>query len=144
MANVRIPKTYIDQEAAPQLAEGAWDEDQGPVGKVVSEPVPTPGVESGTGPAATRSQVPHKDDDAAVGEELGSSLLGRYLSGHERAFMGGVIGLLAAALVFLIGPLRTVVVALFVGVGVAVGEYLDGDPKIVSVVRRLLGGPDHT
>lgn len=143
MANVRIPKTYIDQEAAPQLAEGAWDKDQGPVGKAVSESVPTPGVESDTGPAVTRSQVPHKDDDA-VGEEPGSSLLGRYLSGHERAFMGGVIGLLAAALVFLIGPLRTVVVALFVGVGVAVGQYLDGDPKIVSVVRRLLGGADHT
>lgn len=57
--------------------------------------------------------------------------------GHENAFWGGVIGLLAALVFFAIGLWRTLLIAVLVLVGVAVGQAIDGDPKIVNLIRQI-------
>ena len=58
--------------------------------------------------------------------------------GHENAFIGGLVGLILILLIFAIGFWRTFVVALFVCVGIAVGQVFDGDPKIIRTVQRFL------
>ena len=58
--------------------------------------------------------------------------------GHEHAVLCGLLGLLVACLVFWIGIPRTLVLCLFGVVGVAVGQALDGDPKILKAIVRLV------
>ena len=46
--------------------------------------------------------------------------------------------IMLAAIVFLaVGPWPLIVIAVFVFVGVAAGQVLDGDPKIVNTLRHL-------
>ncbi len=59
--------------------------------------------------------------------------------GHENAVFGGICGLIVAVLVFAIGFLRTLFVLLCVLVGVAIGQYLDGNPTVVKAVRKFFG-----
>lgn len=56
----------------------------------------------------------------------------------RNAVLGGVTGLVVALLLFTIGVLKTLVIAILVVVGVACGQYLDGDPKIVRFVQNLM------
>lgn len=56
----------------------------------------------------------------------------------RNAVLGGVTGLVVALLLFTIGVLKTLVIAILVAVGVACGQYLDGDPKIVRFVQNLM------
>ncbi len=65
--------------------------------------------------------------------------LRRTFPGHEHAFVGGACGLLLAFLVFTLGFLRTLFVVLLMAIGVAVGQYLDGDPRLVQAIKRLFG-----
>ena len=58
--------------------------------------------------------------------------------GHEKSFIGGLLGLVAALLFLSLGIGRALVVAFFVLVGVAVGQYLEGDPKILTAIRNWL------
>ncbi len=64
--------------------------------------------------------------------------------GHGNAILWGVIGFLAALLVFLLGFWRTLFIALLVLVGVAFGQYLDGDPKIIRAIMRFVRSSDST
>ncbi len=57
--------------------------------------------------------------------------------GHENAFYGAMVALLVALLVFIIGVWRTLLLGVLVLVGVAIGQMLDGDPKIINAVRGL-------
>jgi len=57
--------------------------------------------------------------------------------GHEHAVIGGVIGLVAAILLFTIGIFKTLVIAVFVVLGVALGQYLDGDPRLIRTFMHL-------
>ena len=50
--------------------------------------------------------------------------------GHTNAVVGGACGLVVAILIFVIGFWR----ALFV---IAVGQYLDGDPKVAAFISRI-------
>ena len=59
--------------------------------------------------------------------------------GPENAVFGGICGLIVAVLVFAIGFLRTLFVLLCVLVGVAIGQYLDGNPAVVKAVRKFFG-----
>lgn len=61
----------------------------------------------------------------------------RTFPGHENAFWGGVCGMLAAIVFFAIGFWRTVVIVVLVIAGVALGQVLDGDSKIVEAARRI-------
>ena len=47
--------------------------------------------------------------------------------------------MIVAVLVFAIGFLRTLFVLLCVLVGVAIGQYLDGNPTVVKAVRKFFG-----
>lgn len=66
--------------------------------------------------------------------------LSRNFPGHEHAAMGGICGLVIALLLFVIGVWRTLLIALLMGIGVAVGLYVDGDERMVAALRSLLGG----
>lgn len=66
----------------------------------------------------------------------------RTFPGHENAFLGGLLGFVAAILVFAIGFWQTLFVALLVLVGVGVGQQMDGDPKLWNAVRQLFSSRD--
>lgn len=76
-------------------------------------------------------------DAVRTGANCVSAWVKRTFPGHEKAFWGGVIGLVAAVVFFAIGPWRTLVIAVLVVAGVAVGQVLDGDPKIVNTLRHI-------
>ena len=85
----------------------------------------------------------HASEPRSAGDAVreGASRISAWVSGtfpgNERAFWGGVVGLLAALVFFAIGFWRTVVIAVLVLVGIAVGQVLDGDPKIVNALRHI-------
>lgn len=56
----------------------------------------------------------------------------------RNAVLGGVTGLVVALLLFTIGVLKTLVIAILVVVGIACGQHLDGDPKIVRFIQNLM------
>ena len=62
----------------------------------------------------------------------------RTFPGHEHAFWGGVIAVFVALLVFAIGIGRVIFIVALVVVGVAVGQIIDGDPKMINAVRDLI------
>ena len=62
----------------------------------------------------------------------------RTFPGPETAVIFGLIGLIAAILIFIVGIWRALIIALFVVVGVALGQVVDGDPKILRAVRRFI------
>ena len=84
---------------------------------------------------------------AGEGSSVGSALrdgmgvisawVRRTFPGQEKAFWGALIGLVAAVVFLAVGPWPLVVIAVFVFVGVAAGQVLDGDPKIVNTLRHL-------
>jgi uncharacterized membrane protein len=51
--------------------------------------------------------------------------------------LGGVIALVVALLVFIIGLPRMLLICLLVVVGVALGQVVDGDPKIIRAIANL-------
>ena len=57
--------------------------------------------------------------------------------GHENAVFGGICGLVVAMLVFAIGFWHTLFIVLCVLVGVAIGQYLDGNPTVVKFVSKF-------
>ena len=61
----------------------------------------------------------------------------RTFPGHEYAFMGAILALVLAVLVFAIGIVRVLFICVLVVVGIAVGQMFDGDPKIIRAVRDL-------
>lgn len=58
---------------------------------------------------------------------------------QEHAFWGGVLGLLVALLIFWIGFLKSLFVIICVVIGVAIGQYIDGNPVVVRAVRKFFG-----
>ena len=56
----------------------------------------------------------------------------------RNAVLGGVTGLVVALLLFTIGVLKTLIIAILVVVGIACGQYLDGEPKIVRFIQNLM------
>ena len=56
----------------------------------------------------------------------------------KNAVIGGLAGLVVALLLFSIGLFKTLVIAILVLVGVAAGQYLDGDPKLVKAIQNLM------
>ena len=65
--------------------------------------------------------------------------LSQNFPGHENAVFGGVCGLVIAILVFVIGFWQALFLALCVTVGIAIGQYVDGNPTVVRFVRRFFG-----
>lgn len=89
---------------------------------------------------AARTKAPEPAAESEADGRTGlTGLVAQVFPGHEHAVIGGIAGLLVAVLFFLLGFWRTVLVCLLVFCGVAIGQYLDGDPRIVNLVRRALG-----
>lgn len=118
---------------------------------MADEKTPRPKIEldsRGESPERPASGPEGQDDDGSytVGEAVrdGSARLTawvrRTFPGHEHAFWGGVLGFLAAILFLVLGLFRALVIIALVVVGVAIGQALDGDSKIMDLFRRLFSG----
>lgn len=92
------------------------------------------------GGAAQSGQQTAKSKASQNFIQMFSAWVHRTFPGHEHAFMGGVVAFFVAILMIVIGPLYSIVIFLVVLVGVAIGQYLDGDPKIVRMVSGLFNG----
>ena len=102
---------------------------------------PSPGVgeprqeSTGETNAATGEDAPKSSPrDFAVAVR---SWLRRSFPGHEHAVFGGICGLVVAILVFAIGFWKTLFVVICVLVGVAIGQYADGDTTVVRAISRF-------
>ena len=115
----------------PKITVGEKD----PEASGVAEGAAAEGAEATTSDSA--------DERRSVGDALRegagrvSAWVHRSFPGQEKAFWGAVIGLVAAIVFLAVGPWPLVVIAVFVFVGVAAGQALDGDPKIVNALRSL-------
>ena len=109
---------------------------------MADEKTPRPKIELGDKDERSEPRATN-DDSYTVGEAVrdGSVRLfawvRRTFPGHEHAFWGGVLGFVAAILFLVLGLFKALVILALVIVGVAVGQALDGDSKIMDLVRRL-------
>ena len=93
--------------------------------------------------AETPEAKPAANEGRSVGDALRngvglvSAWVRRTFPGQEKAFWGAILGLVAAIVFLAVGPWPLFVVVVFVFVGVAAGQVLDGDPKIVNTLRHL-------
>lgn len=95
-----------------------------------------PSTREGTARAAGRAESFH---DATFGffRELGRRVW-EHADAHPHATLYGILGFVLAVLILVIGLWDTIVIAVFVGVGVVVGQMRDGDNAVVNFVRRLI------
>ena len=61
----------------------------------------------------------------------------KYVVDHPRDIIVGFLGLLFAIFLFTFGLFKMLVVALFVLVGVAIGQIFDGKATILAKIRSL-------
>lgn len=92
---------------------------------------------SGTEPAAQPASGPEPAAQPGVLARA-SHWLDETFPNSRNAVLGGVTGLVVALLLFTIGVLKTLAIAILVVVGIACGQYLDGDPKIVRFIQNLM------
>ena len=117
-----------------------------------SDKAPKPKVELGTPVPAPKTQTEGKEQgkagnaasggsgaagSAAAGFSRVSAWVSKTFPGHENAFWGGVLGLVAAVVLLAFGILKTLIVAVLVVAGIAVGQLVDGDPKLIRALQRL-------
>lgn len=102
------------------------------------EPAPAPRPDAQT-VAAAPSEVTAREEAPQPGAWTRLSTWFATTFPHSRnAVLGGICGLVVALLLFSVGLLKTLVIALLVTIGVACGQYADGDPKLVNLVRELM------
>lgn len=63
-----------------------------------------------------------------------------YADAHPHATLYGIIGFVLAVLILVIGLWDTIVIAVFVTVGVIIGQTIDGDNAAVNFIGRMLNG----
>lgn len=121
----KSPKPKVELGAAPEAAPVRGRGNAGDAG--------------GKGGAAKGSQP--SDASSAGSAQAGfsrvSAWVGKTFPGHENAFWGGVFGLVAAVVLLAFGILKTLIVAVLVVAGIAVGQLADGDPKLIRALQRL-------
>ena len=82
--------------------------------------------------------------DAAQGHHAKpvTGTAGRWLSeafpACRGSVLGGAVGLVTAVMLLTIGVWRTLVIVVLVALGIVVGQYVDGDPKMIRAIQRLL------
>lgn len=109
------------------------------VATVVQEPEPEPEApQPKAAPTAKDSEVASGDQkDDKPGRPSVRDWVRKTFPGHEGAFWGAVIALIVALLIFMIGFFRVLLIILLVVVGIAIGQIIDGDPKIIRAITRL-------
>lgn len=120
-ARPKVPKTKVDTTPDTTTGDGTNSPGEIPPGEVPPEA-------AGEAPSAARAT------------ESVRAWVHETFPGHEHAVTWGFVGFLVAILFFVIGFWRTLLVVLLVVVGVAFGQVLDGDPKIINTLRGILGG----
>ena len=94
--------------------------------------------------ASTRQSAPEPAPEPAAPAQRpcaftrASRWLDETFPNSRNAVLGGACGLVVALLLFTIGVLKTLVIAILVVVGIACGQYLDGEPKIVRFIQNLM------
>lgn len=124
MADEKIPRPRIESEAHAERPAAGAQSGQGAPGSQ-GAPAPADGTARGAGETV-------RDGAGRV-----FAWVRRTFPGHEHAFWGGVLGFITALLFLALGPWRALVIVVLVIVGVAVGQTLDGDSKIMDLLRRL-------
>lgn len=96
-------------------------------------------AESASGPEPTTRPVSGPEPTTQPGAfARASHWLDETFPNSRNAVLGGATGLVVALLLFTIGVLKTLVIAILVVVGIACGQHLDGDPKIVRFIQNLM------
>ena len=123
----KSPKPKVELGAAPKATPATGRGNAGDAGG-------KDGTAKGSQPSDASSA-----GSAAAGFSRVSAWVGKTFPGHENAVLFGFVGFLVAVLIFIIGFWRTLFIALVVVAFVAVGQCLDGDPKILRALKRALG-----
>lgn len=121
----KSPKPKVELGAAPKATPATGRGNAGDAGG-------KDGTAKGSQPSDASSA-----GSAAAGFSRVSAWVGKTFPGHENAFWGGVFGLVAAVVLLAFGILKTLVVAVLVVAGIAVGQLADGDPKLIRALQRL-------
>lgn len=87
-----------------------------------------------------QAQAPQQEQEPAHERPSAGAIgwVSRMFPGNEHAVYGGIVGLVMAVLIFVVGFWQMLFVSALVVAGVALGQALDGDPKIIKVIRRLI------
>lgn len=125
----RAPKAVIEP-----VIESVADSVEDAAAQTVPEEGPS--TREGAARAAGCAESFH---DATFGffRELGRRVW-EHADAHPHATLYGILGFVLAVLILVIGLWDTIVIAVFVGVGVVVGQMRDGDNAVVNFVRRLI------
>lgn len=141
----QAPKVAIASAPEPAAEEPAAVTTQAPAASAPAQAAAAPEPASAPAPEpAAPAAAPAAEEQRSVADNIEHmrsatrGFLSSVAPGHEHAVLGGLLGLLVACLVFWIGIPRTLVLCLFAVAGVAVGQALDGDPKIVKAIVRLV------
>ena len=157
MAKAKAPMAHIEGVSEPVAEERATVEERAAAPQAAADQTPAsapkesarkaakprmqiaddPQPEPEEVPASEPAEQPADVADATL-PDVARTQLKRLMAEHFHAVVGGVCGLVVAVLIFVVGFWQTLFVSLLAGVGVALGQYLDGDPKIVNLIRRLL------
>lgn len=121
----KSPKPKVELGAAPEAAPVRGRGNAGDAGG-------KDGAAKGSQPSGASSA-----GSAQAGFSRVSAWVGKTFPGHENAFWGGVFGLVAAVVLLAFGILKTLIVAVLVVAGIAVGQLADGDPKLIRALQRL-------
>ncbi len=113
--------------------------EQAPRTAPAAEPATQPVSEAGAAPTPSAAEAASQARAPQPGTWMRFSAWFSSAFPHSRnAVIGGVCGLVVALLLFTIGLFKTLVIAALVTIGVACGQYADGDPKLVNLVRELM------
>lgn len=141
------------RQAASELADGAVSTSA--PGEAASSAEASASGQPQEGPAAQKGFFGKKrarDAARAAGARIPGSVrvmrdvLGvtdeqfeRYAGSHKNTVLFGLAGFVLALLIIFLGFWETLVIAIFVLVGVIIGQALDGDNGIVNFFRRYFG-----
>jgi uncharacterized membrane protein len=134
-------------EPKPKATDPKATSAKGPRAKVESAPKADqhaaseqPGTDA---PDATETDA--REQGAAARRAVSSatksatSWLEGVFPGHGNAALFAIIGLVVALLFFSLGFWQTVLLVILVVAGVAFGQKLDGDPKIINALKGFFG-----
>ena len=136
----KAPKAIIEQasmsEVSAEDAAAAEEEARAAFGAGANESERT-----GAFDAARNRHGSGSFQDATIGffEGVGRAAWG-YADAHPHAVLYGLLGFVLAVLILVIGLWDTIVIAVFVTVGVIIGQTIDGDNAAVNFISRILNG----
>lgn len=81
-------------------------------------------------------------DSVSGAADAGRTLLERLFPGHANEALFALVGLIVALLFLTFGFWRMMLVLLMIVAGIAFGQYLDGDPKIINKLKEIFQSSD--